>query len=130
MPDTSKLGYHSWLSGGLLYFNEYPVLLVGSESGGLLLFRSAIDREVSEQEGIRLIVYPNPSLSDDLLRVSTNRDGFVYFYNTLGQLLEKPLNIEKYKVRQFEFGHLPVGVYIVKFVDQSGNSATKRFIRY
>jgi len=129
MPDTSKLGYHSWLAGGLLYFNEYPVLLAGSESGGVRLFRSAIDREISEKGEIKLVVYPNPSGSDEVLRVSTNRDGYIYFYNSLGQLLEVPLRIEKYRIRLFEFGHLPQGIYIINFVDEQGNSTSERFIR-
>jgi hypothetical protein len=128
-PDTSKLGYHSWLTGGLLFADEYPVLLVGSESGGLLFFRNAIDREVSENEGINLEVFPNPIGSKDVLQVRTNRNGQIYFYNYLGQLLEGPLKIEKYKVRILEFGFLPQGIYIIKFVDDQGNSTAERFVR-
>jgi hypothetical protein len=128
--DTSGLGYHTWLTGGILLADEYPVLLAGSESGGVILYRSAVERKVSDSEAIELVVYPNPANKDDLLNIRTDRDGYLYIYNSLGQLLEVPLRIERYVVRQFDFGHIPGGVYILKFIDLKGRSTASQYIRY
>ncbi len=130
LTDTSRLGYHSWITGGLLYLNEFPVLMLGSESGGIKAYRSALERDVSGEGDLHLVVYPNPSRSNDILKVRTNHDGYLYIYNHLGQLLEVPLKIEGYKVSQFEIGYLPQGIYILKFVDLKGHGVARQFIRY
>lgn len=128
--DTSVMGYHTWITGGLLYLNEFPALLVGTESGGIKAYRSAVDRDHGEEGKLQMVVYPNPSGSDNLLKVRTNRDGILYIYNTLGQLLENPLRVEGYTVSQFEIGFLPQGVYLLKFVDSQGHAAVRQYVRY
>jgi hypothetical protein len=128
--DTSALGYHTWLAGGVLFADEYPVLLAGTESGGVIFYRSAIERDVIDSEGPELLIFPNPSDPEDLLNVRTNLDGSLYIYNVLGQLLEVPLKIRAYLTWQFETGHLPSGVYILRFVDLKGRSISKQYIRY
>jgi hypothetical protein len=75
-------------------------------------------------------IYPNPGKSADLINIRTNSDGYLYIYNTLGQLLEIPLRINGYTVGQFEIGHLPSGLYILKFIDPEGRSASRRYVRY
>jgi hypothetical protein len=128
--DTSVLGYHTWLTGGILFADEFPVLLAGTESGGVIFYRSATERETSDSVDPELLIYPNPSGPGDLLNVRTNMEGYLYIYNSLGQLLEVPLKIPAYVIRQFEFGHLPAGVYVLKFVDPQGRSTSKQYIRY
>ncbi len=130
LSDTSDFGYHSWITGGLLYLDEFPVMLVGTESGGIKAYRSAVDRDIAEDGELHIVVYPNPSGSIDLLKVRTNRDGILYFYNTLGQQLENPLRIEGYTVSQFEIGNLPQGLYLLKFVDTQGRAAVRQYVRY
>ena len=130
LSDTSDFGYHSWITGGLLYLNEYPVMLVGTESGGIKAFRSAVERDIAENGKLHLVVYPNPSGPNDLLKVRSNRDGTLYLFNTLGQLLEIPLKIKGYTVNQFEIGFLPQGVYLLKFVDIQGQTAVRQYVHY
>jgi len=128
--DSTFMGYQSWFAGGLLYLNEFPVLLVGGVSGGILFLRSAADREVSEMGKIIFTIYPNPLLNNDLLSVGSNRNGKIYIYNYLGQLLENPLNIREYEIKQFEIGYLPQGIYIIQFIDSKGNASTEKLIKY
>lgn len=130
LTDTFRLGYHSWIAGGLLYLNEFPVMLVGSESGGVKAYRSVVERGISEDGDLYLVVYPNPSRTNEQLKVRTNRDGYLYLYNPVGQLLENPLRIDRYTVSQFDIGHLSQGIYLLKFVDLKGHTAIRQFIRF
>jgi hypothetical protein len=129
VSDTLIAGYHTWLTGGLLFADEFPVLLAGTESGGVIFYRSASDRDVSDTGNLELLVYPNPSGPDDLLNVRTNSEGYLYIYDVLGRQLEVPLKITGYVVIQYQTGHLPAGTYIIKFVDDEGRSVSKQYIR-
>ncbi len=128
--DTTSMGYHSWFTSGILFLNEYPVLLVGGISGGIVFLRSAIDREIDETDKFIFTIYPNPLIANDMLNVRSNRDGILYIYNYLGQALENPLNIKGYEIEQFEIGNLPQGIYIFQYIDYKGNSSTQKLIKY
>ncbi len=128
--DTAMLGYQSWLTGGALFADEYPVVLAGTISGGLLFYRNISHQGNGDTSELSLKVYPNPLEKGNMLNLLANDDGRVIMYNALGQQLENPVSVEAYRLIQIDIARLTQGMYLLKLVNSSGSSQTQRLIKY
>ncbi len=127
--DSTQWGFHNWLTGGLLFADEYPALITGNIQGGLSLYRSAFDRQASDSPVIEMTLYPNPLSGRKILTVKTNREGRIDLVNSLGQVLMESIPIQAYIPARFEIPELTAGIYLVRFTGKDG-SISEKLVRY
>lgn len=128
--DTSSLGTHTWLTGGLISGLENPVIIAGDTRGGLMLFRNIADNSHEEPSEIMLSVFPNPLISSDILTARSTGNGELLIFNNLGQQVESPIEMKAYRNHYLDIGYMPQGMYIFKIIDREGRSDEQLFIRY
>ena len=128
--DTSVLGYHTWMTGGLISGLENQVIITGNPMGGLSVFKNIADNTYPESGAVILEIYPNPLVNSNTLVTRSNAHGNLLIFNNLGQLLDGPIGIEANRIRVLDIGYMPQGLYILKVIAKNGRSDEKRFIRY
>lgn len=127
---TSVLGYHTWMTGGLIAGYKSPMLLLGTIHGGIIPYKNIADNSIGESNQVTLSIYPNPLQNSNNLTVRSNSDGHLFLFNNLGQLLENPLPVSANRNLHLEIGYLPQGLYIFKIIDSAGRSDVKKLVRY
>lgn len=128
VADTFHAGYKSWITGGNLYANQNPVLILGNIQGGVTLYKNELPVSHKDGDQVELQIYPNPVEPGNLINIRASRDGRAFIFNSKGQMLENSIFLKAYEIRQFDIGHLPHGLYIINFVDKSGHQTAGKFI--
>jgi hypothetical protein len=127
MNEEFRVGYQSFPASAILRNNEKPTLILGNPQGGLSIF-SNLESSPDNQQSLTLTIYPNPLKNNNQLSLRLNKDGHVIFYNSLGKQIENPVFIPRNTSKTVEIGYLPAGLYIVKGVDTSGQTDSRRLV--
>ena len=124
------MGARNWLAGADLYGTGQAVIALGNAQGGVYLLRSSSDGTppTPGENELTLTVYPNPNMPDDALRVRVNQPAQLLIYTVLGQLVSQIDRLNPGLVRVLDKNGLADGMYIVKAIDNQGNTAVQRLI--
>jgi hypothetical protein len=128
--ESSVLGHHTWMTGGLISGTENPVIIFGNPQGGISVYKNIADNKQEESNKVVLKVYPNPLINSNTLITRSNISGNLLIFNNVGQLIDGPLEIRANRNLNLEIGYMPQGLYIFKVIDNVGRSDVQRFIRY
>ena len=96
-------------------------LIIGNISGGISFFNSdslIVSYEIEKIQSNKILIYPNPSLSE--FQINSRTNGMIYIYDLLGDIV-----LEKEKLSdEITINHsLNSGIYILKL-----NSISKKII--
>ncbi|MFC2124002.1 T9SS type A sorting domain-containing protein [Bacteroidota bacterium] len=122
-----RVSYQSFPAVGDIRNNENPLLVLGNPQGGLSVYANT-DNSSGDQEPFHLTVFPNPMKDTNQLSFRLNKDGHIVIYNTLGQQIENPIFVPENTSITVEIGYLPAGFYIVKGIDISGQTESRRLV--
>jgi hypothetical protein len=73
-------------------------------------------------------VFPNPLFDTDELNIRTNQDVTVELVSVLGQRMREPFTINKFTGTILDIGHLQNGPYILRTINDGGESFSKLFL--
>jgi len=103
---------------------------VPSKLKGAVMYRPAIGNPfvytigIEEQfEETSMKLYPNPA--DQMIQVELNNNGEVQVFNLSGQLMTSFSTLSSISISTSSWNN---GMYIVRFIDDLGNTSTQRFI--
>jgi hypothetical protein len=121
----SNFGFAANIAIGDLFGDGYPAMMVGTQQGGLLLFRN--DSHLNDDDfKLQVKVFPNPANS--YLNIRVNDQARAEIYNSLGQRVHEISILEKGAIFNLDTSAFQEGLYILKIFGQSKKSAASRFI--
>ena len=119
-------GRQSILAISDLKGNSKPTVVIGTIRGGLYLLENTSEIQNTGEDEIIINASPNPSNST--IRVTANTSGLLSVYNKLGQTVAQGLGVSPSQPRILDVSNIPAGVYIIRFLNNSGKTAAKKVI--
>ncbi len=119
-------GRQSILAISDLKGNSKPTVVIGTIRGGLHLLENTSEIQNTGEDEIIINASPNPSNST--IRVTANTSGLLSVYNKLGQTVAQGLGVSPSQPRILDVSNIPAGVYIIRFLNNSGKTAAKKVI--
>ncbi len=129
-----KSAYRTSAALANLNNDQYLDMMIGNFSGGLRLFSTMDDPEVSmdiEDEAtvnqLNILLYPNPVNDVLYIRIRTPVESLqITVHNLWGANLLRMATREN--PARIELGMLPEGLYLVSVVDEGGNTSTHKIL--
>ena len=111
---AARFGSQSWSSFADLNADGFPEMVVGTVQGGLLFLKNTSDGSGNpgDGSGLELIVFPNPSPADKVVKIKANSDVNVQVYSILGQAVGNPIQLLAGEIRELYLGNLSAGIYL------------------
>ncbi|MCA6405211.1 MAG: T9SS type A sorting domain-containing protein, partial [Cytophagales bacterium] len=106
-----------------------PAIIVGNLLGGLMILRNDEGTELPREPAVSIFPNPYNFSNTSPLKVKSDRDVFVRFYNTLGQPLSENYFVPANHDYPINMTLLPAGVYIAQFL-WNGKTYSRRFVVY
>jgi hypothetical protein len=124
-----KMGYHTWITSGMLYKGKFPVAIFGNNQGGLYLFRQELPGISDEDDRLGIKVFPNPLNNEPVINIRSNQNGRAMIFSSLGQPVTTSIPLTANRTRQMDISYLPRGLFILKVTDYQGRSVSSRIIK-
>lgn len=124
-----KLGGYLMLAAGDLNGDQLPEILVGTSAGGVRYLLNTSEKGVitgNEEEIVQPWVYPNPTERYVVIKAPAN--GTVDLVNLVGQPVTKPVVAKAQTEMTVDLGALPVGVYLVRFMQEGQSARVQRIV--
>jgi hypothetical protein len=126
---SRNLGGRIWPTTANLFNATKPMILVGTNSGGLHLLKSTEGTTLPKTPQID--VYPNPiaQSGDEMIHIRLDRPANMYITTLLGQVVGEATPLQAFQTYRFTTGTLKRGVYLLRFVTE-GESYVRRLVIY
>ncbi|OEK01925.1 hypothetical protein BFP97_10535 [Roseivirga sp. 4D4] len=128
LPFTTQFGRQNSLTSADIFNTGRPALIIGSGKGGLFLLENISNGSGGSGNEIQISLSPNPT--DDRMTILTNTDGFAEIYDITGRKKHFNINIQSGVSKVLNLGRLPVGLYILRIVNNQSKSATRKILVY
>ncbi len=125
--ESRNLGGRAWPTTANLFNSNSPSIIVGNTLGGLVILRNEGGKELPAQPEIS--IYPNPyTFSEAIpLKIRTDRNVIVQFYNLLGQKISDSYFVPANQDYPINVSPLAAGIYVAQFT-WKGKTYGKRFV--
>jgi hypothetical protein len=127
--ESRNLGGRIWPTTANLFNSTKPAIIVGNLLGGLMILRNDEGTELPREPAVSIFPNPYNFSNTSPLKVKSDRDVFVRFYNTLGQPLSENYFVPANQDYPINMTLLPAGVYIAQFL-WNGKTYSRRFVVY
>jgi len=123
--ESKNLGGRGWPAIVNLFDNTRPAIVVGNMLGGIHILRNDGGEQLPDEPEI--VLFPNPVLENEVMRIRADRNVLVEFYTHLGQRVSETYLIPANEEYPMRFSGLAAGVYIARFT-ADGKTIGKRFV--
>ncbi len=128
LPFTTRFGRQNSITSADIFNTGRPALIIGSGKGGLFLLENISNGGSGTGSEIQISLSPNPT--DDRMTILTNTDGFAEIYDITGRKKHFNINIQSGVSKTLNLGRLPVGLYILRIVNNQNEFATRKILVY
>ncbi|MBO3700245.1 FG-GAP-like repeat-containing protein [Roseivirga sp. E12] len=125
---ATRFGRQNSITSADIFNTGRPALIIGSGKGGLYLLENISQGGGGSGNEIQIELSPNPT--NDEITVLTNTDGFAEIYDITGRKKHFNINIQSGVSKVLRLGSLPVGLYILRVVNNQNESATRKILVY
>jgi hypothetical protein len=106
--------------------DQLPDLILGTNTGGLLILKNTSPKLNPIQTQINLVVFPNPT--DRFVYVKTPAEGVLELYNLSGQIVQQIMASSSDADYSFDVQSLPTGIYFVKWIGITGEQKSQKVL--
>lgn len=126
---SRNFGANCWPTAANLFNSNRPAIIIGNTRGGLYLLKNDGGQELPPEPVIT--IYPNPVTPTDneTLKILSDRNVQVQFYNLLGQRISDTLLIPANQPYSVDVSNLSSAMYIARF-SWKGKTYSKKFVVY
>lgn len=123
-----NVGKRATISGGFLFDDDFPALLIGNQSGGITIFRfsdftSSIANQVEEGLIPEIKLYPNPFHYNFSLKVysTTKEKTKIYIEDTSGKRIYQKTHVmnKGSNVINIQSPQIPAGIYFLTILSKN-----------
>jgi hypothetical protein len=121
-----RLGNSLFSTAGDLDGDQLPDLILGNNTGGLLVLKNTSPKLNPTETKTGFIIYPNPS--DRFMYVKIPAAGTLELYNLTGQIVQKIIAFRPEIEYVFDVHSLPTGIYFVKWTGEDMNPKNQKVL--
>lgn len=125
---STRFGRQNSIASGDFFNTGKPALLIGSGKGGFYFLENLSEGGGTSGSAIQVALSPNPTSNQ--ISVLTNTDGRAEVYNLLGQKVYFNIQVQRGVSKQLDLQRLPIGVYILRIINDQNQSATEKILVY
>jgi hypothetical protein len=124
---SRNFGASCWPTAANLFNSDRPAIIVGNTRGGLYVLKNDEGKELPPEPEIT--IYPNPVTltNNETLKILSDRNVQVRFYNLLGQRMGDVHFVPGNQTYTVDAGNLSTGMYIARFT-WKGKVYGKKFV--
>lgn len=124
---SRNFGANCWPAAANLFNSDRPAILVGNTRGGLYVLKNDEGKELPPDPEIT--IYPNPvtPTNNETLKILSDRNVQVQFYNLLGQRMGDTHFVPGNQTYTVDVANLSAGMYIARF-SWKGKVYGKKFV--
>ncbi len=124
-----KFDSKSWLATADLFNLGSESIIAGGVRGGIQIFKNnEAGGGGQNPNDLDVSIFPNPLFNSDELNIRTSQDVTVELVSVLGQRMREPFTIKKFTGTILNIGHLQNGPYILRSINDGGDSFSKLFL--